>query len=243
MAGTLLPAMLVTGINSDLPGEILAQITRNVYDSQQRFLLIPRGTKVIGRYDDQVALGQSRVLIAWTRLILPDGRSLSLPGLPTKDLRGAAGLRDKVDNHYRRLYGQATLLSIVGAGAQLSQPQQSSVLTPPSAGQVAALAARRREVTTAAEPMATAPAPRARSPATSEPVTGRPPEPRDRVIPPTLVPGSLLAPPGDTPPECWSWAVATPAEPRTRATLAAPAATRRRARWERWVDRTAGLPQ
>ena len=138
MAGTLLPAMLVTGINSDLPGDILAQITRNVYDSQQRFLLIPRGTKVIGRYDDQIALGQSRVLIAWTRLILPDGRSLSLPGLPTQDLRGATGLRDKVDNHYRRLYGQAMLLSIIGAGAQLSQPQQSSVLTPPSAGQVAA---------------------------------------------------------------------------------------------------------
>ena len=138
MAGTLLPAMLVTGINSDLPGNILAQITRNVYDSQQRFLLIPRGTKVIGRYDDQIALGQSRVLIAWTRLILPDGLSLSLPGLPTQDLRGATGLRDKVDNHYRRLYGQAMLLSIIGAGAQLSQPQQSSVLTPPSAGQVAA---------------------------------------------------------------------------------------------------------
>jgi type IV secretion system protein VirB10 len=138
MAGTLLPAMLVTGINSDLPGEILAQITRNVYDSQQRFLLIPRGAKIIGRYDDQVALGQSRVLIAWTRLILPDGRSLSLPGLPTQDLRGNTGLRDKVDNHYRRLYGQATLLSIIGAGAQLSQPQQGSVFTPPSAGQVAA---------------------------------------------------------------------------------------------------------
>lgn len=137
-AGTLLPATLITGINSDLPGEILAQITRNVYDSHQRFLLIPRGTKIIGRYDDQIALGQSRVLIAWTRLILPDGRSLSLPGLATQDLRGATGLRDKVDNHYRRLYGQAMLLSVLGAGAQLSQPQQSSVLTPPSAGQVAA---------------------------------------------------------------------------------------------------------
>lgn len=138
MAGTLLPAMLVTGINSDLPGDILAQITRNVYDSQQRFLLIPRGTKLIGRYDSQVALGQSRMLIAWTRLILPDGRSISLPGLPTKDLRGTAGLRDEVNNHYGRLFGQAALLSIVGAGAQLSQPRQASVLTPASAGQLAA---------------------------------------------------------------------------------------------------------
>ncbi len=138
MAGTLLPAMLVTGIDSDLPGEILGQITRDIYDSQQRFLLIPRGTKVIGRYDNQVALGQSRMLIAWTRLILPDGRSLSLPGLPTKDLGGAAGLAGKVDNHYRRLYGQATLLSIIGAGAQLSQPQRASVFTPASPGEVAA---------------------------------------------------------------------------------------------------------
>lgn len=138
MAGTVLPAMLVTAMNSDMPGELVAQISRNIYDSQQRHLLIPRGTRVIGRYDNQVALGQSRVLVAWTRLIFPDGRSLSLPGLPTLDLRGAAGVRTRVDNHYGRLYGQAFLLSIIGAGAQLSQPQQSSILAPPSSGQVAA---------------------------------------------------------------------------------------------------------
>jgi type IV secretion system protein VirB10 len=138
MAGTVLPAMLVTEISSDLPGEILAQVSRNIYDSQQKFLLIPRGTRVIGRYDSQVALGQSRALIAWTRLIFPDGRSLSLPGLPTQDLRGAAGIRSRVNNHTGRLFGQAILLSIMGAGAQLSQPRTSSVLTPPSAGQVAA---------------------------------------------------------------------------------------------------------
>lgn len=138
MAGTVLPAMVVTEINSDLPGEILAQLSRNIYDSQQRHLLIPSGTRVIGRYDSQVALGQSRVLIAWTRLLFPDGRSISLPGLPTKDLQGASGLRSRVDNHTGRLYGQAILLSILGAGAQLSQPQQGSVFAPPSAGQVAA---------------------------------------------------------------------------------------------------------
>jgi type IV secretion system protein VirB10 len=138
MAGTVLPAMLVTEISSDLPGEILAQVSRNIYDAQQKYLLIPRGTRVIGRYDSQVALGQSRVLIAWTRLIFPDGRSLALPGLPTQDLRGAAGIRSRVNNHTGRLYGQAILLSIMGAGAQLSQPRTSSVLAPPSAGQVAA---------------------------------------------------------------------------------------------------------
>ncbi|MGH7576214.1 MAG: TrbI/VirB10 family protein [Longimicrobiales bacterium] len=138
MAGTVLPAMLVTAMNSDMPGEILAQISRNVYDSHQRHLLIPRGAKVIGRYDNQVALGQSRVLIAWTRLIFPDGRSLSLPGLPTKDLRGASGVHSDVNNHYARLYGQAALLSIIGAGAQLSQPQQSNILAAASPGQIAA---------------------------------------------------------------------------------------------------------
>jgi type IV secretion system protein VirB10 len=137
MAGTVIPAMLVTAMNSDMPGEILAQVSRNIFDSQQKHLLIPRGTRVIGRYDSQVALGQSRVLIAWTRLILPDGRSISLPGLPTKDLRGASGVRSQVDNHYARLYGQAVMLSIIGAGAQLSQPQQSSVFTSSTPGQVA----------------------------------------------------------------------------------------------------------
>lgn len=138
MAGTVLPAMLVTAMNSDMPGEILAQISRNIYDSRQKHLLIPRGTKVIGRYDNQVALGQSRVLIAWTRLIFPDGRSLSLPGLPTKDLRGSSGVPSQVNNHYGRLYGQAALLSIISAGAQLSQPQQSNILAGASAGQIAA---------------------------------------------------------------------------------------------------------
>lgn len=138
MAGTVLPAALITAMNSDMPGEVLAQISRNVYDSRQRHMLIPRGTRVIGRYENQVALGQSRVLIAWTRLLFPDGRSLSLPGLPTKDLRGASGVRSQVNNHYGRLYGQAALLSIIGAAVQLSQPQQSSAFAPASAGQVAA---------------------------------------------------------------------------------------------------------
>ncbi len=138
MAGTVLPATTVTAMNSDMPGEIVAQVSRNIYDSQQQHLLIPRGTRIIGRYDNQIALGQSRVLIAWTRLIYPDGRSLSVPGLPTMDLRGAAGVRSRVDNRYDRLYGQAVLLSIISAGAQLSQPRQSGILAPPSAGQVAA---------------------------------------------------------------------------------------------------------
>ncbi|CAN5805285.1 hypothetical protein BH20GEM3_BH20GEM3_06620 [soil metagenome] len=125
-AGTMLPAMLITGVNSDLPGEIIAQVSRNVYDSGQRVVLIPRGSRLIGRYDSQVALGQNRLLVAWTRLILPDGRSLALPGLGSKDTQGASGIQYRTNNHYRRVYGNALLLSIIGAGAQLSQPRQDA---------------------------------------------------------------------------------------------------------------------
>ena len=138
-AGTLIPGILVTGINSDLPGDIVGQVSRDVYDSRtQRILLIPRGSRLIGTYDNQVGAGQGRLLIAWTRLILPDGRSMRLPGLALKDAAGQTGARDKVDNHWRRVFGNALLLSAISAGVQLSQPQQSNVLTPPSAGQVAA---------------------------------------------------------------------------------------------------------
>lgn len=138
-AGTLIPGILVTGINSDLPGDIVGQVSRDVYDSRtQRTLLIPKGSRLIGTYDNQVAAGQGRLLIAWTRLILPDGRSMRLPGLALKDATGQTGAKDKVDNHWRRVFGNALLLSAISAGVQLSQPQQSSALTPPSAGQVAA---------------------------------------------------------------------------------------------------------
>lgn len=125
-AGTMLPAMLITGINSNLPGEIIAQVSRNVYDSGQRVVLIPRGSRLIGRYDSQLALGQNRLLVAWTRLILPDGRSLALPGLGSKDTQGASGIQDRTNNHYRRVYGNALLLSVIGAGAQLSQARQDA---------------------------------------------------------------------------------------------------------------------
>jgi type IV secretion system protein VirB10 len=130
--------MLITGINSDLAGDILAQVSRDVYSSDQRALVIPKGSRLIGRYDDQIALGQNRLVVAWTRLLLPDGRSVSFPGLPTQDTRGASGIRDRVDNHYRRTFGNAILLSAVGAGLQLSQPRQGNVFAGPSTGQVAA---------------------------------------------------------------------------------------------------------
>ena len=138
-AGTVVPGVLLTGINSDLPGEIVGQVSRDVYDSRtQRILLVPKGAKLIGTYDNQVAAGQGRLLVAWTRLILPDGRSLTLPGLPLKDPQGQSGAADRVDHHYRRVFGNALLLSAISAGAQLSQPRQTSILAAPSAGQVAA---------------------------------------------------------------------------------------------------------
>lgn len=138
-AGTVIPGLLITSISSELPGEIVGQVSRDVYDSRtQRTLLIPKGSRLIGSYDNQVAAGQGRLLVAWTRLILPDGRSMRLPGLALADRQGNAGARGSVDNHWRRVFGNALLLSAIGAGVQLSQPTQASVLSTPSAGQVAA---------------------------------------------------------------------------------------------------------
>ncbi len=138
MAGTLIPATLVTAINSNLPGEVVAQITRNVYDTQQRYLLIPAGSRVLGRVHHQVGLGQARVNIAWHRIIFPNNNSLSLPGFGGVDAQGASGLRDRVNNNYTRTYLNAVLLSAISAGAQLSQPQSGYVYAPAAPGQVAA---------------------------------------------------------------------------------------------------------
>jgi type IV secretory pathway VirB10-like protein len=142
--GTLIPAVFVTEVNSDLPGAVLAQVARDVYDSRtQRTVLIPAGSRLVGAYEHQLAVGQDRLLVAWTRVIFPDGRSITLPGLETKDAAGAGGVRDRVDRHTRQVFGTATLLSLVGAAVQLSQPNGGYGLlgAVPSAGQVAAGAA------------------------------------------------------------------------------------------------------
>ena len=140
-AGTLVPAVLITEINSDLPGQVLAQVARDVYDTRsQRTILIPRGAKLIGTYEDQVPVGRDRLLVAWTRVLFPDGRSISLPGLQTKDRAGAGGVSDRVDRHVQRTFGTTALLSLIGAGLQLSQPRGAIVGGGyyPSVGQVAA---------------------------------------------------------------------------------------------------------
>lgn len=140
-AGSIIPAVMVTGINSDLPGEIVAQVRQTVYDSlDPDRVLIPQGTKIIGEYSSAVAYGQSRVLVAWNRLIYPNGETIALQGMPGTNGIGEAGFHDLVDNHYWRIFGSAILISLIGAGAQLSQPQQSSAFQNPTPGQTAAAA-------------------------------------------------------------------------------------------------------
>jgi type IV secretion system protein VirB10 len=119
-AGTIIPAALITGIRSDLPGQITAQVTENVYDtSTGRACLIPQGTRLIGIYDSQVAFGQSRVLLVWTRLIMPNGRSIVLERQQGADAGGYSGLEDKVDNHWKELLGAAALSTVLGVGSEL----------------------------------------------------------------------------------------------------------------------------
>ena len=119
-AGTVIPAALITGIRSDLPGQITAQVTENVYDSPTgRFVLIPQGTRLIGIYDSQVAFGQSRVLLVWARLIMPNGRSIVLERQPGADSAGYSGLEDKVDNHWGALFKAALLSTLLGVGSEL----------------------------------------------------------------------------------------------------------------------------
>ena len=120
-AGSIIPAALITGIRSDLPGQITAQVTQNIYDSPTgRFLLVPQGTRLIGQYDSGVAFGQSRVLLVWTRLILPNGRSLVLERQPGADGEGFAGLQDGVDYHWWDLAKAASLSTLLGVGADLA---------------------------------------------------------------------------------------------------------------------------
>ncbi len=126
MAGTIIPASLVTGINSDLPGQVIANVTEAVYDTATgRFLLIPQGSRLIGRYDSQVSFGQRRVLLVWTRLILPDTSSISLDRLPGIDPAGYAGLEDGVDWHWDRILAGAALSTLLGVGAELAVPNNS----------------------------------------------------------------------------------------------------------------------
>jgi type IV secretion system protein VirB10 len=118
-AGAVIPAALITGLRSDLPGQITAQVTEDVYDSPTgKFLLIPQGARLVGQYDAQLAFGQSRALLVWNRLIMPNGRSIVLERQPGADPEGYAGLEDQVDNHWGMLFKAAILSTILSVGSE-----------------------------------------------------------------------------------------------------------------------------
>jgi type IV secretion system protein TrbI len=118
-AGAVIPAALITGIRSDLPGQVTAQVTEDVYDSPTgKILLIPQGARLIGQYDAQIAFGQTRALLVWNRLIMPNGRSIVLERQPGADPEGYAGLEDEVDNHWGMLFKAAILSTLLSVGSE-----------------------------------------------------------------------------------------------------------------------------
>jgi type IV secretion system protein VirB10 len=128
-AGSIIPAALITGIRSDLPGQITAQVTQNVYDSPTgRILLIPQGSRLIGEYDSDVAAGQNRVLLAWDRLIFPGGHSILLDRLPGADVAGMAGLEDRTDYHWGNMLKAALISTLLGAGTELVASDDSDLV-------------------------------------------------------------------------------------------------------------------
>lgn len=136
--GSVIPATLITGINSDLPGRITAQVSQNVYDSATGHrLLIPQGTKLFGRYDSKVSFGQSRVLVVWTDIVFPNGSTLQIGGMAGTDAEGYGGFKDKVNNHYLKTFGSAALIALIGTGIDMAVPQSSTLATQGTASDAA----------------------------------------------------------------------------------------------------------
>lgn len=118
-AGAVIPAALITGLRSDLPGQVTAQVTENIFDNPTgRVLLIPQGARLIGQYDAQITFGQSRALLVWNRPIMPNGRSIVLEREPATDSEGYSGLEDQVDNHWGTLFKAAALSTLLSVGAE-----------------------------------------------------------------------------------------------------------------------------
>jgi type IV secretion system protein VirB10 len=139
-AGTVLPAVLITAINSDLPGPVVAQVREHVYDTVSgNTLLVPQGSRLIAQYDSMVAWGQERVLLCWNRLVLPNGDSMDLQCMPAADLKGAAGLTDEVDEHWWRILKGAAVATLLSAGTAYVAGDTTSYN--PSVGQVMARSA------------------------------------------------------------------------------------------------------
>lgn len=136
--GSVIPATLISGIYSDLPGRITAQVSQNVHDSATGHrLLIPQGAKLFGRYDSKVSFGQSRVLVVWTDIIFPDGSTLQIGGMAGTDAQGYGGFQDKVNNHYWRTFGSAALIALIGTGIDASLPESSMLATQDTASDAA----------------------------------------------------------------------------------------------------------
>lgn len=136
--GSVIPATLITGINSDLPGRITAQVSQNVYDSATGHrLLIPQGTKLFGRYDSKVSFGQSRVLVVWSDIIFPNGSTLQIGGMAGTDAEGYGGFKDKVNNHYLKTFGSAVMIALIGTGIEMAVPQSSTLATQDTASDAA----------------------------------------------------------------------------------------------------------
>jgi len=129
MAGTLISASLITGLDSDLPGLVVGQVTQNVYDTVTgQTLLIPQGSRLIGTYDSVIAFGQSRALVVWQRIIMPDGSSIQIDNLPATDAQGYSGLEDDVDYHTWALIKGVAISTLLGVGTELSLTGQSDLL-------------------------------------------------------------------------------------------------------------------
>lgn len=127
-AGAVIPAALMTGIRSDLPGQVTAQVTQPVYDSPTGgILIIPQGARLIGTYDADIRAGQSRILLVWTRLILPGGRSIILERLPGTDRQGYAGVEDEVDDHWGRVIRAAGLATVIGVGLEVGRDGDDAI--------------------------------------------------------------------------------------------------------------------
>lgn len=129
MAGTVIAASLITGLNSDLPGTVIAQVTEHTYDSVTgQHLLIPQGSRLIGRYDSNISFGRNRTLVIWQRIIRPDGTSIVIDNLPGTDPAGFAGVADRVDFHTRQLVKSIGLATLLGVGTELSLGSNESEL-------------------------------------------------------------------------------------------------------------------
>lgn len=128
---------MITGINSDLPGQITAQVSQHVYDTPVgKHLLIPQGSRLIGAYHHEVVYGQERVLIAWQRIVFPDGKTMDIGAMPGTDSMGYAGFKDQMDHHYMRIFGSALIMSAIIAGATYSQRDSGGAFGRQNAGSI-----------------------------------------------------------------------------------------------------------